>query len=55
MAWTFTEVSKEEFMRIKKMLLDCINSGLDAKNSCSLSVFAIPAQKSRNEPSGVII
>lgn len=39
------EVGKDEFMRIKKMLLDYINKELDAKNSCSLSIFAIPAGK----------
>ena len=40
-----TEVGKEEFTRIKKILLDRINKELDEKNSCSLSIFAIPSGK----------
>jgi hypothetical protein len=44
------EVGKEEFMRIKKMLLERINAKLDSKNSCSLSIFAIPTGKKPNLP-----
>jgi hypothetical protein len=37
-----TELGKEEFTRIKKLLLDYINNELDRESSTSLSVFSIP-------------
>jgi hypothetical protein len=41
------EVGKGEYSRIKKMLLDRINSQLEEKNSLDFSIFSVPAPKRR--------
>jgi len=40
-----TQVGKEEYLRIKKLLLDYINAELDSKNGLGISVFSIPYSK----------
>lgn len=37
-----TEVGKAEFLRIKRMLLDYINSGLDSEKSVDFGIFSLP-------------
>lgn len=38
-------VGKEEFLRLKKILLDFVNTELEKKGECSLDIFAIPRAK----------
>jgi hypothetical protein len=41
-------VGKEEFMRLKKILLDYINRELEEKGEIEESIFCLPARKKRN-------
>jgi hypothetical protein len=35
------QLPKEEYARIKKMVLDYVNAELDKKKACSRSIFAL--------------
>jgi hypothetical protein len=39
-----TEVGREEFLRIKKLLLDHVNQQLEKKKKPGLSIFTVPAE-----------
>ena len=40
-----TQLPREEYARVKKMVLDYVNSELDAKKRCGRSIFALSGKK----------
>ncbi|MFA5930376.1 MAG: hypothetical protein WC861_05835 [Candidatus Micrarchaeia archaeon] len=42
-----TPLSKEEYARIKKLVLDYVNAELDSKKKCSRSIFALSGAKGK--------
>ena len=40
-------VGKEEFLRLKKILLDFVNRELEEKGGCQLDIFSIPRAKGK--------